>query len=255
MAPAVVHATPWVHKYVMWVNTRGYFHQVPKSLSQRIHTQLPRVHSWQFPRVKYRCLPRVNTPMIGIPPSDKRNNVRKWVTHRWRKEDNLQDCIQQQMHIQKVKRRTNNRYHQPAPPIILYKSFTSLPQFHNPLSVTERALNIFTCNVWDNKSMGFMPAVLEIEHKYNAAVYIAHFWKLVVHPITGEMISKYKKLATGPATKEVWTTAFGEEFRNMVEGDNKTNTEGTNSILVLEPHEIKNIQQDRSVNYEWLFAD
>ena len=32
----------------------------------------------------------------------------------------------------------------------------------------------------------------------------------VIHPISGETITKYKKLASNPATQAVWTTAFGK---------------------------------------------
>ena len=47
-------------------------------------------------------------------------------------------------------------------------------------------------------------------------------------------IPRYRKLANDPATKEVLTTALGKEVRNMVQGGNKTITEGTNLIAVME---------------------
>ena len=33
-----------------------------------------------------------------------------------------------------------------------------------------------------------------------------------IHPISGETITKYKKLAADPATQAVWTTALGKEW-------------------------------------------
>ena len=51
----------------------------------------------------------------------------------------------------------------------------------------------------------------------------------VIHPIDGETIKKYKKLAADPATQAVWTTAFGKEWGNLTQGYNKTKTKGTDS--------------------------
>jgi hypothetical protein len=40
----------------------------------------------------------------------------------------------------------------------------------------------------------------------------------MVHPVTGETISSYKKLKNDPATAETWMTAFGKEFGGMAQG-------------------------------------
>jgi len=42
-----------------------------------------------------------------------------------------------------------------------------------------------------------------------------HYANPMVHPITGETISSYKKLMHDPATAEVWQTAFGKDFGGM----------------------------------------
>jgi hypothetical protein len=55
----------------------------------------------------------------------------------------------------------------------------------------------------------------------------------MVHPITGETISSYKKLMNDPATAEVWQTAFGKEFGGMAQGDNKTGQKGTDAMFVM----------------------
>jgi hypothetical protein len=44
----------------------------------------------------------------------------------------------------------------------------------------------------------------------------------MVHPVTGKTISSYKKLMHDPARAETWQTAFGKDFGNMAQGDNKT---------------------------------
>jgi hypothetical protein len=52
-------------------------------------------------------------------------------------------------------------------------------------------------------------------------VHFEHYANPMVHPVTGETISSYKKLMNDPATAEVWQTAFGKDFGGMAQGDNK----------------------------------
>jgi hypothetical protein len=84
---------------------------------------------------------------------------------------------------------------------------------------------------------------------------LEHFCSPVIHPVTGETIHTYQKLAKDPVTREVWTTAFGKEFGNLAQGDAKTGTEGTNSIFILERNEIPNIPGDRTVTYARIVVD
>jgi hypothetical protein len=61
----------------------------------------------------------------------------------------------------------------------------------------------------------------------------------MVHPITGETISSYKKLMHDPATAETWQTAFGKDFGGMTQGDDKTGQKGTNAMFVMSHKEIR----------------
>jgi hypothetical protein len=73
--------------------------------------------------------------------------------------------------------------------------------------------------------------------------------------VTGETITKHQKLAKDPVTRHVWTTAFGKEFGTLAQGDNKTNTPGTDSIFILDRNEIANIRKDRTVAYALVVVD
>ena len=56
-----------------------------------------------------------------------------------------------------------------------------------------------------------------------------HFCAAVVHPDTGETMTKYKVLANdkkNPTLRETWRTAFGNEVGRIAQGDNKTGTKG-----------------------------
>ena len=85
----------------------------------------------------------------------------------------------------------------------------------------------------------------------NTAPYCAS----VIHLISGETITKYKKLAADPATQVVWTMEFGKEWENLTQGDNKTRTKGMDSLIVLNHEEIRNTPTDRNVTYANIVVD
>ena len=82
-----------------------------------------------------------------------------------------------------------------------------------------------------------------------------HFCAPVIHPVTGESITKYKKLMNDPATADTWSRAFGKEFGNLAQGDDVTNTPGTDSIFVLTHDQILHIPRDRTVTYTRIVVD
>ena len=84
---------------------------------------------------------------------------------------------------------------------------------------------------------------------------IDHFCAEVIHPTTVETITQYRKLARDPATREVWSVAFGEEFRQMAQGNNKTGTKGKQCIFVMSHDGIANIPEDHVVIYAIIVVD
>jgi len=82
-----------------------------------------------------------------------------------------------------------------------------------------------------------------------------HFCAPVIHPVTGESITKYKKLIDDPITQRIWSRAFGKEFGNLAQGDATTNTPGTDSIFVMNYEQIRNIPNDRTITYTRIVVD
>jgi hypothetical protein len=74
--------------------------------------------------------------------------------------------------------------------------------------------------------------------KHELPVDFEHYANPMVHPVTGETISSYKKLMNDPATAKVWQTAFGNFLGGMAQGDNKTGQKGTNAMLVMTREDI-----------------
>jgi hypothetical protein len=61
----------------------------------------------------------------------------------------------------------------------------------------------------------------------------------MVHPITGETISSYKKLMNDRAMAETWQTAFGKDSGGMSQGDNKTGQKRTNTMFIMTRGKIR----------------
>ena len=82
-----------------------------------------------------------------------------------------------------------------------------------------------------------------------------HFCAPVIHPVTGESITKYKKLLNEPSLSQTWSRAFGKEFGNLAQGNKLTNTPDTDSIFVLTHEQIRRIPHDRTVMYTRIVVD
>ncbi len=102
-------------------------------------------------------------------------------------------------------------------------------------------MNVLTVKEKATFNAMFTPHIL-MQH---TAIPFAHHFKYytnpMVHPVTGETISSYKKLMHNPATAEIWQTAFGKDFRGMAQGDNKMSQKGTNAIFVITHEEIQHV--------------
>ena len=132
--------------------------------------------------------------------------------------------------------------------------------FTSPNIISQEAVNFLTEQVYYNEdphtwtpSEFVSSSPTKVESSLD--VDIEHFCAGVVHPITGETISSYRKLIMDPITRDVWETGFGKEFGNLAQGDERTGEKGTNSIFVLTHEEIKNIPKDRTVTYGRIVVD
>ena len=126
--------------------------------------------------------------------------------------------------------------------------------------VSQEALNTITNKVfYDEASASWTPqsfteaSQTSLDHNYETN--IEHFCAPVVHPVTGERILKYQKLMSDPVLRDIWNTAFGKEFGNMVQGDMRTGEKGTNSISVMSHNEIRSILKDLVVTYASIAVD
>jgi hypothetical protein len=82
-----------------------------------------------------------------------------------------------------------------------------------------------------------------------------HYAMPMAHPTTGKTISSYKQLMNNPITANTWQMAFGKDFGNMCQGDNKTGVKGMNAMFVMTPEEVNHITAARQSTYANIVVD
>ncbi len=75
-----------------------------------------------------------------------------------------------------------------------------------------------------------------------------HHTNRVVHPITKETITHYRKLIKDPLLRDLWLKAMSKELHCLVQGCTSI-TKGTNTIFFLLHADICNIPSNRTVTY------
>jgi hypothetical protein len=112
------------------------------------------------------------------------------------------------------------------PTVFAPATYTPIPTCKRQRLVTQHALNALTCYKQNHINLMFTPTALLPSVVKNAPSHVEHFALPMVHPVTGETISSYKKLMHYPATAEIWQMAFGKDFGGMAQGDLKKGAKG-----------------------------
>jgi hypothetical protein len=76
----------------------------------------------------------------------------------------------------------------------------------------------------------------------------------VVHPVTKETITHYRKLIKDPLLKNLWIKAMSKELHRLTQGCPGV-TKGTNTIFYLSHADICKIPKDRTVTYARIVID
>jgi hypothetical protein len=119
------------------------------------------------------------------------------------------------------------------------QTFTATPRGAWQRLVTQQAINVLTIQEEVSLDTMYTPQALMNKRAQVLPTMFEHFASPMVHPITGETISSYKKLMNDPETAEIWQTAFRKDFGGMAQGDNKMGQEGTNAMFVMTHDKIK----------------
>ena len=123
-----------------------------------------------------------------------------------------------------------------------------------PANISQEALFHVSGLGYTNAPLWSVPdCLMEDKLTISPAIEIAEMCNGVVHPLTGETITKYQKLINEPLLQEVWTRAMCIELGRLAQGFE--DTKGTNTIRFLNHREIKEIPGDRTVTYARIVVD
>ncbi len=203
-------------------------HRMPNAnnlTSKRVMQTKVRTHKWTTRGNTPEALPMIIRPNIiehinnTEVPSPKRIRI-PWNTHTKRAKD---------ASVILPRRSTRLRGTEPSTHV----------RFRNSRIISQEAINLLLMDDINNEVEKFTPLKLQPQplHQQN----YAHYAMPMVHPVTGDTITSYKKLMKDPVTQETWMTAFGKDFGGMSQGDDKTGQKGTNAMFVMDPADIPSI--------------
>jgi hypothetical protein len=111
-----------------------------------------------------------------------------------------------------------------------------------PSGITQHAIGAIVNTTIENlHAPAFIPYKLrKSTMQCEQIMALDHYCNAVVHPVTGERITKYEKLANDPVTREVWTKAMSKELGRLAQGFD--GTEGTSTFFFMTKDEIKTIK-------------
>ena len=191
-----------------------------------------------------------NSPIISIPritnappimharnPTAKRTLQLTPRLHRWTTRNNTPGAVPP---ITRVADDNPHNFPPYLPPPVI--THTPIPRGSQHRMVTRQAINVLTTCEKATARILYSPRLLEQYHTPPTLPNLKHYANPMVHPAIGKTISSYKKAIMDPRIADVWATAFGKEFGGMAQGDNKTNTQGTNAIFVMTHDEISRLK-------------
>jgi hypothetical protein len=144
---------------------------------------------------------------------------------------------------------TTDAHAHPTSPVLTYSW-----GIHNSPKISQEAINFLTKCIWAKSPNIFVPKNLMLTSTPICLNYV-QVAMLMVHPITGQTISSYKRLMKDPTTAEIWQTAFDNNFGGMAQGNLKMGQTGMNSIFVMTHDEISRIPKTQTVTYVRVVVD
>ena len=117
-----------------------------------------------------------------------------------------------------------------------------------PMYVSQHALNHLVM-LSENYSPLFTPRKLQQQ----SATTFEPVCNAVIHPITGESITNYKKLLHDPTLKTTWEESMCKELGRLAQG--YRNTQGTNMVNFMNRDQIKTIPTDLTITYARIVVD
>jgi hypothetical protein len=141
-------------------------------------------------------------------------------------------------------------------PSALPRRSTQLITNRTPCNISRQALYHIIGLGFTNALANTIPQSLSKYHKQYTGplIDIKEYCYSVVHPVTKETITHYRKLIKDPLLKDLWIKAMSKELHHLAQGCPGV-TKGTNTICYLSHADICKIPQNRTVTYAHTVID
>ncbi len=104
------------------------------------------------------------------------------------------------------------------------------------------AFNSVFLHIFSPRSL--IPDATTMAHVHFKHIAFKNFARPIVHLVTGETISSYKKLMHDLETVKVWQTVLGKDSNGMMQGKNKMDQKGTDAMFVMTHDNSKRVLAD-----------
>jgi hypothetical protein len=138
---------------------------------------------------------------------------------------------------------------------------SSLPQCSTLLISNRTPCNVMCQALYHIINLGFanapatsIPCKLTHNQYTGPVIEIEEYCNGMVHPLTKETITHYRKLIKDPLLKDLWLKAMSKELHCLVQGCTGI-TKGTNTLFFLLHADICNIPSNRTVTYACIVID
>ena len=210
--------------------------------------------------------PRVNTPSTSADPTDPTKLRTQRFVHQWHTrsntpmptplEDTSNDTSPQQTKPTPNRNMPNYITQDDINSVTIKPPSGFIAQStHTPCNIKAHALyHVVSKHLNTTHTGAYTPTKHSTDHpSFAFDAQLKHTCNGVVHPVTKETITKYKKLANDPLMQDVWTKAMCKELGRIAQGWD--GNAGTDTIFFMSHNEIKNIPKDRTVTYARIVVD
>jgi hypothetical protein len=225
--------------------------QPNRLLANQPTSLLPTLYTSRPPTTPPPRVLAIPTSIQAITPAAPHNRIHDLCPNPTRKPSKTPDGTKQPTHALPIVEPGDERDEMlTMKPSALPQRSTQLITNRTPCYISRQALYHIIGLGFTIAPANTIPQLLSKYHKQYTGplIDIKEYCYSVVHPVTKETITHYRKLIKDPLLKDLWIKAMSKELHRLAQGCPGV-TKGTNTICYLSHANICKIAQDRTVTY------
>jgi hypothetical protein len=232
-------------------------HQPTRPLANQPTSLLPPLYTSRTPTTPPPRVLAIPTIIQAITPTAPHTHMHDLHPNPTRKPSKMPAGTKQPTHSMPIVEPDDKRDEMPTMrPSALPRRSTQLITYCTPCNILRQALYHIIGLGFTNAPANTIPQSLSKYHKQYTGplIDIEEYCYGVIHPVTKETITHYRKLIKNPLLKDLWIKAMSKELHHLAQGCPSV-TKGTNAICYLSHTDICKIPQDRTVTYACTVID